>query len=239
MARAAHRRHAAHVRILVLQHDDDKGLGLLEAGLLGADAELDVRRPGREPVELDGHAAVISLPGLANPPDDDPALDVVREVLTEALRRRRPILGVCLGAELLAEAAGGRTEPCTPEWGFRRVTLAPAAREDALLGGLPESVEVFQAHAYGLVPPVGAVTLATGGGLVQAYRLETPAWGLQFHPEAGETLIATVLPTVVEPLRRAGVQPDDVLADARRLTPAWESWTGDLARRFARIAAAA
>ena len=238
MARTACRVHAAHVRILVLQHDDDKGLGLLEAGLLAAGAELDVRRPGREHVELDGHAAVVSLPGLANPPDDDPALDAVRAVLAEALRRRRPALGVCLGAELLAEAAGGRSEPCTPEWGFHPVELAPAALEDPLLGGLPATVEAFQAHTYGLVPPVGAVTLATGGGLVQAYRLDRPAWGLQFHPEASEALIATWLPTVADPLRRAGVRTDDVLADARRATPAWTAWTDDLARRFAGIAAA-
>jgi GMP synthase-like glutamine amidotransferase len=239
MASAAPRLHAAHVRILVLQHDDDKGLGLLEAGLLAAGAELDVRRPGREPVELDGHAAVVSLPGLANPPDDDPALDAVRAVLAEALRRGRPALGVCLGAELLAEAAGGRTEPCTPEWGFHPVELAPAACTDPLLGGLPEVVEAFQAHTYGLVPPVGAVTLARGGGLVQAYRLDGAAWGIQFHPEASERMIATWLPTVADSLRRAGVRTSEVLADARRATPAWESWTDDLARRFARIAATA
>lgn len=238
MARAAHRPHAAHVRILVLQHDDDKGLGFLEAGLLAAGAELDVRRPGREPLELDGHAAVVSLPGLANPPDDDPALDAGRAVLGEALRRGRPVLGLCLGAELLAEAAGGRTEPCTPEWGYHAVELDPAAHDDELLGGLPARVEAFQAHAYAVAPPVGSVTLARGGGLVQAYRLAGPAWGLQFHPEANESLLTAVLPTVAEPLRRAGVRADDVLADARRLAPAWRSWSDDLARRFARIAAA-
>jgi GMP synthase-like glutamine amidotransferase len=140
---------------------------------------------------------------------------------------------------LLAEAAGGTSEPCTAEWGFHRVALAPAAREDPLLGGLPESVEAFQAHTYGLVPPVGAVTLATGGGLVQAYRLEGPAWGIQFHPEASEAMIATWLPTVAGALRRADVRAEDVLADARRATPPWVSWTDDLARRFARIAATA
>ena len=74
---------------------------------------------------------------------------------------------------------------------------------------------------------------------MQAYRLDGPAWGLQFHPEASETLIATWLPTVADPLRRAGVRADDVLADARRATPPWMAWTDDLARRFAGIAAAA
>ncbi len=111
------------MRILVIQHDADKGLGLFVRPLAEAAQELDVQFAGHGELELAGHSAVIALPGIANPDDETLAVTATRDVLREALRQELPILGICLGAELLAEAAGAATRPCRPEWGYWEVSL--------------------------------------------------------------------------------------------------------------------
>ena len=171
------------MRILVIQHDADKGLGLFVPPLAEAAQELDVQFAGHGELELAGHGAVIALPGVANPDDETLAVTATRDVLREALRQELPILGICLGAELLAEAAGGATGPCRPEWGYCEVSLAAAGRDDELLGDLPERFDVFQAHNYGCELPANAVALAHSPGGLQAFRVGDNAWGIQFHPE--------------------------------------------------------
>ena len=76
---------------------------------------LDIRRADADDLVLDGHDAVMALPGLADPPDDTRAVRATRAVLAQALATGLPVLGICLGAELLVEAAGGSTRPCAAE----------------------------------------------------------------------------------------------------------------------------
>ena len=105
-------------------------------------------------------------------------------MLREALERGIPVLGICLGAELLAEAAGARTSACPPEWGYCEVALQRGrARRTGCSADLPERFGVFQAHNYGFELPPGAVALAGSPGAVQAFRVGSNAWGIQFHPE--------------------------------------------------------
>jgi GMP synthase-like glutamine amidotransferase len=221
------------MRILVIQHDDDKGLGLLDEPLRAAGATLDVCHAGREWPALDDHAAVIALPGLADPPDATPAIEGTRHVLAEALRRGLPVLGLCLGAELLAEAAGGRTRRCTPEYGFAPVHLLPAAGGDALLGGLPQTFDAFHAHGYEIDLPPGAVPLAVSAVCTQAFRVGTCAWGMQFHPEAAVELIEVWLPTVRQQLDAAAVDLEATVRRARAVVPDWVPHATAIAAGFA------
>jgi GMP synthase-like glutamine amidotransferase len=221
------------MRILVIQHDDDKGLGLLEEPLRAAGAVLDVCHAGREEPALGDHAAVIALPGLADPADATPAIEATRRVLGEALAHGLPVLGLCLGAELLAEAAGGRTGPCTPEYGFAPVRLLPAAEGDALLGGLPATFEAFHAHGYAIDLPPDAVALAESAVCTQAFRIGASAWGTQFHPEAAVALIDTWLPTVRRQFAAAGVDVEATARRARIVVPAWMPHAGAMASAFA------
>jgi GMP synthase-like glutamine amidotransferase len=222
------------MRILVAQHDPDKGLGLLAAGLEDGGAILDVRHAGREPLDLDGHAAVIALPGVADPPDDTPAVRETRALLVDALAAGLPVLGVCLGAELLAEAAGGSTARCRPEFGFGPVRLLPAAADDPLLAGLPAELTAFHAHAYAVAEPLpaGAEALACSDSCLQAFRLGERAWGVQFHPEAAPGPMEGWLATVPA-FQAHGVDAAATLRLARRDAPAWERWASDIGRRFA------
>jgi GMP synthase (glutamine-hydrolysing) len=223
----------ASVSILVIQHDADKGLGLFAPPLAAAGLELDVRFAGHGELELGDHAAVVALPGVANPVDETPAIISTREVLRDALRRQVPVFGICLGGELLAEAAGGLTRQCPPEWGFREVALLPAAREDDLLGDLPEHVTVFQAHDYGFDLPPGAVALAGSADAVQAFRVGANAWGIQFHPEPTLEMLDGWTAALGHLMQANGVDPELTRRLGRRYVPEWRDHADAIARRFA------
>jgi GMP synthase (glutamine-hydrolysing) len=226
--------------ILVIQHDPDKGLGLFAAPLASAAAlELDVVFAGHGELELGRHAAVIALPGVANPVDETPAIISTRDVLRDALLQQVPVLGICLGAELLAEAAGGLTHSCTPEWGYREVSLLPAAGKDALLGELPERFSVFQAHNYGFGLPPGAVALAGSADEVQAFRVGVNAWGVQFHPEPTLEMLDGWTAALGHLMQANGVDPELTRRLGRRYVPEWQSYAASMARGFAASARAA
>src|SRR5271165_2562216 len=136
------------MRLLVIQHDPDKGLGLLIEPLRSAGADLDVRFAGRDTLAVTDHAGVIALPGLANPVDSTEAVSATRRTLSDALERELPVLGICLGAELLAQAAGAKAVACHAEYGYWPVSLTGEGMADPLLADLPTQFEAFQAHAY-------------------------------------------------------------------------------------------
>ncbi len=132
--------------------------------------------------------AVIVLGGAMNTRDAGAAVARCRE--KELLRRLSadgvPVLGVCLGAQLLAEAAGGAVRPASePEIGWREVRLEDAAGDDAApRRRCPPSFCGFQWHSYEACRPPGSVALARSDRCLQAFRLNgAPAWGLQFHAE--------------------------------------------------------
>ncbi len=223
------------MRILVIQHDADKGLGLFVPPLAEASLDLDVRFAGREDIEPADHAAVIALPGVANPDEDSLAITATRAALREALHRGLPVLGICLGAELLAEAAGAASTPCPPEWGFREVTLTAAAADDELLGALPRRFEVFQAHNFGFELPEGAVALAAANGTLQAFRVGACAWGVQFHPEPTLAMLDGWTRALGHLMLENGVDPEATRALGLRHVPEWSERSAEMGRRFASV----
>ena len=112
-------------------------------------------------------------------------LDPEKDFIREALERGTPILGVCLGSQLLAEAAGAHPERMAePEIGWYDVEITDAGADDPVVGPLAPSSELFEWHHYAAPLPPGAVELARTPRCVQAFRIEgKPAWGLQFHAE--------------------------------------------------------
>jgi GMP synthase-like glutamine amidotransferase len=225
----------ARMRILVIQHDADKGLGVFIPPLVDAGLVLDTRMAGDDDIALADHAGVIALPGIANPVDRTVAVDSTRATLADALRRGVPIFGICLGAELLAEAAGGSTHPCAPEWGYREVALVATAGADELLGELPARFGVFQAHTYGFDLPPGAVALDGTPSGMQAFRLGDNAWGIQFHPEPTIEMLDGWTHALGDSMQAAGVDPAETRELARRYVPVWTEHAAAMGRRFAAV----
>jgi GMP synthase (glutamine-hydrolysing) len=226
------------MRVLVIQHDADKGLGLFVQPLADASLELDIRFAGHGEIELEDHAAVIALPGLANPDDETPAIASTRVVLREALRQGISTLGICLGAELLAEAAGGVTRRCEPEYGYCRVTLEPGARDDDLFGDMPAQVEAFQAHGFAVELPPGAIALARSPHALQAFRVGARAWGIQFHPEPTLEMLDAWTRSIGHFMLAGGVDPGITRRLGRRYLPEWSEHTAAMGRRLAAVARA-
>jgi GMP synthase (glutamine-hydrolysing) len=116
--------------------------------------------------------------------DEHPWLRTELDVLRGLLESGTPVLGVCLGAQLLAQAAGAHVGPArTPEIGWLPVELTARASDDPLFASLPQRFDAFQWHHYAFDVPPGAKELARSAVCSQAFRLDGNAWGVQFHPE--------------------------------------------------------
>lgn len=107
-------------------------------------------------------------------------------LIAEMVRRGRPVLGVCLGAQLLANALGARVySGPSSEIGFGDVNLTIGARQDLLFKSLPDPLPVFHWHSDTFDLPHGAHLLARNSHYEhQAFRFGSNAYGLQFHIEA-------------------------------------------------------
>ncbi|UED88769.1 type 1 glutamine amidotransferase [Streptomyces profundus] len=144
----------------------------------------------------DGYEGVVLLGGGFLPDDDAgrPWLAGERRLARRAVAGGVPLLGICLGAQLLAAAHGGTVEGDhgTPERGSHQVTRRPEAGGDPLLRALPAVFPVIQNHRDQITAlPAGAVHLAASPLCpVQAFRLGASAWGVQFHPEVGAARLA-------------------------------------------------
>jgi GMP synthase-like glutamine amidotransferase len=117
--------------------------------------------------------------------DGHPWLAPEKQFIRDALDSGTPILGVCLGSQLLAEAAGAVPyRSPEPEIGWYDIEITEAGAADPVIGPLAPSVELFEWHHYVAPLPPGATCLARTPACLQAFRVEgKPAWGLQFHAE--------------------------------------------------------
>jgi GMP synthase-like glutamine amidotransferase len=165
--------------------------------LVAAGAELDVVSPATEPLALDGHDAVVCLGGAMGVHDgaEHPWLAGVLTLLADVVRQGLPVLGVCLGGQLLTAATGGavRRAPGGPESGTPVMRLTAEAAGDPLLGPLTErgTVPGIQSHhdEVHALPP-GAVLLASSAQCRnQVFRIGERAWGLQCHIETTPEMV--------------------------------------------------
>jgi GMP synthase (glutamine-hydrolysing) len=167
-----------------------------------------------------------------------PEGDWIRSLLADDV----PTLGVCLGAELVAHAAGWPVVRLPrSEIGWHDVELTPAAPADPLLGGAPARFPAFQWHSYAAEPPDGAPVLAVSEACAQAYRVGERAWGIQFHAEVDSAAIEHWLDDGAdgEDVREVGLDIEAERQRTWREIAAWNDFGRALCGRFLDVAAAA
>jgi GMP synthase (glutamine-hydrolysing) len=182
--------------LLVVEHEPDAPPGRLAESAAAAGVDLEVLRPGAGeplPAGLDGAAGLVVLGGSMGVGDAPawPHLHATMALIRHAAARAAPVLGICLGAQLAAQALGGRAfpGPAGLEIGWNSVGLTAAGRDDPVLGAVGETAEVFQWHYDTFDPPPGAAVLASGSRYHhQAFRLGSVV-AVQFHPEVDEAII--------------------------------------------------
>lgn len=217
-------------RVLIVQHTAHEGLGRLLEWLPAVGVDVHPIHPylgHRVPPSVEGDALIV-LGGPMGANDDDVAqwLPATRALLRTAIDDGVPTLGICLGAQLLAVAAGGQVVrgEAGPELGLGEVDVPVG--DDLLAAG---TMPVVQWHYDAVtVLPEGAELLASSALYqVQAFRVGEVAWGLQFHVEATAEMVS-------DWAREDGADP--ALADQVRFADESLRTAGAaLAERFAKV----
>lgn len=207
--------------VLAVQHVAVEPPGAIEAAVRAAGLAFSVVRVDRgEPVprSADGLGGLVVMGGPMGVRDAGrlPHLGDELRLLESALARGIPVLGVCLGSQLLAAALGATVERGPrPEIGWYPVTLEPAALEDPLFGPLPRRLAALHWHGDSFALPRGAVQLARSELTpCQAFR-HGRAYGLLFHLEADAAQLEAMTLDLGEELEEAGVAEDQLLRGAR------------------------
>lgn len=181
--------------IPVLRHVPHETLGTLsdrftEVGLEYRYVDLFGPLPAAPDLDVPG-LVVLGGPMNVDETDKYPHLAAEVDWIRAALERELPILGICLGSQLLAKALGARVYANgVKEIGWYDLELTPAAASDPLFAGCRSPLKVFQWHGDTFDLPPGAVHLAESPACRhQAYRFGACAWGLQFHIEVTRDMV--------------------------------------------------
>jgi GMP synthase (glutamine-hydrolysing) len=211
-------------RLLVFQHVAAEPLGTLDPLIRRRGHRIRFvnfeREPDAQP-DVDRYRGLVVLGGPMNVEDQArrPHLRTELRAIERALHQGKPVLGICLGAQLLAHVLGapvGRHQ--SPEIGWYDLELTAAGRADPVLAPLGAGTPVFQWHGQSYALPADAVQLArTAGCEQQAFRWGELAYGFQFHLEVDQALIGRWLasPDHADELCVPGL-PDDADGIRRR-----------------------
>ena len=228
---------------LVIQHLPPEGPYLIAGALEDAGVAVElcqVFAGGQLPASLDGYGGLVVMGGPMSASSDEgfPTRTAEIDLLEDALERGSPALGVCLGAQLLAVAAGGKVYAGAegPEIGWAPVSLVGEAEQDPLFKDLPRELTVLHWHGETFDLPPGAAHLAVSRAYPnQAFRAGPRAWGLQFHLEVDSAAIDAFLAAFGDEAAGCGAPPEDIAAEAGSAIAALAPACGRLLDRFAAL----
>jgi GMP synthase-like glutamine amidotransferase len=183
---------------------------------------------------VDDGDGLIVLGGRVMPDDDEPFLEPTRALFREAIERGVPVLGVCLGAQLLSQATGGDVQQLDkPSIGWQSLERGPDADDDPIFGDLEDGHQLLGWHTFVVQPPSDAAVLACTNGDVQAFRVGDSAWGVLDHPEQSLSILGVLLAENASQAEEAGVDVDALRAESARRQAASAAFGEHLAHRFA------
>jgi GMP synthase-like glutamine amidotransferase len=211
--------------VAILQHEANEPGGLFEEFARGMGTGI-VRVPIYETNEIppvnSTHLLLMGGPMSVNDEKELPWLKAEKQIIREWVAKGRPVLGICLGAQLIASAFGAAVYPCEKELGWSSVT---AVRE-GMFPGLPETFRVFQMHGETFEIPEGAEVVYRGENVPNQALCIGSALGLQFHPELTLDMIQDWISDCPEQEQSA------LLAESRQYLPESRMICRTIADRF-------
>jgi len=185
------------MRVLTIENFVGTPLGLVGRALADARADVDLRavwQGAPVPGTAEGYDGLVVLGGEQSALDDAgyPALPGIVALIHSFMEADKAVLGICLGAQLVARAAGATNILGRPvEFGWHEVRPTAAGGADPVIAALGPGSPVFHWHLDTFTLPPGATHLATSAETeFQAFRLQRAVYGLQFHFEADRPLVA-------------------------------------------------
>lgn len=225
--------------ILVFEHSALAGVERLGRTLNDYGHKLDVLRlheGDQAPGDLDDCDGIISCGGPQSATDDSvPFLAAEMARMREAHERGLPIVGICLGSQILARALGGKVERMGDaaggiELGFTEVKLNPVGREDIVHTGVAWSAMMMQHHRdhVSQLPPGARLLASSDKCKAQTWAVGLRAYGFQYHPEVTPDNIEAWIREEPDALRDAGVTAERMREQVAKHYPAFERLTDRL-----------
>lgn len=205
--------------LVVLKHVSYEGPGLIEDMLEGRGFPyriIDVFDEG-VPLSAAGFSGLVSMGGPMSVNDGTEEIEREKVLLLEAMERDIPILGVCLGAQIIASAMGARVYAGDdPEVGWGEVTLTESGMTEPLLAGVDRVLPVLHWHGETFDLPEDATHLASSEMFEhQAFRIKGKTYGLQFHLEVDEEMVREWVDRDQEEANRMVSDPKEILDGLR------------------------
>jgi GMP synthase (glutamine-hydrolysing) len=230
--------------VLVFQHDPFEDLGFFAEVLEKQGTSFRTIRlfHGEMPAEdWEQASALIILGGPMSVSDEEqyPFLRWEKTIIRAAIDEAVPLLGVCLGAQLIAAALGSAVyRGSVKEIGWYPIGVTPYGQVDSSLGYIPENAVVFQWHGDGFGLPAGALRLASSAYFEnQAFRLGKNIYGLQFHLEMTAEMIGRWVDERSKDLAQVPyIHPDKIVRDTQIYLPSLKYYAEKFLSEFIRRA---
>jgi GMP synthase-like glutamine amidotransferase len=200
-------------KILSVQNIACETLGTLEQMFRSDGFEIEKINAQSDaiPASSKDYAAIIILGGPMAVYDNLPYLQREQELVRDAIKNDKPVLGVCLGSQLIAQAAGGRVyRGAQKEIGWHSVYVTPASSNDIFRGVTDKTIRVFQWHGDTYDLPSSAKILAYSDLYPQAFRIGS-AVGIQFHLEVDNKLIESWMKEYSAEVSAEKINPASIL----------------------------
>ena len=225
---------------LVLQHEPMEGPGTIAGEIRSAGHTVRIIRIDQKekvPADPGPFAGVVVMGGTMGVYDQGKLTHLKEEIglLEKALQKEKPVLGICLGAQLLAAAAGAEVKPGEKEIGWVLVHKMPEACKDPVLRRLPENFHALMWHGDHFALPKGAIhLLGTQKCACAGFRIGKKAYGLVPHLEMTAAMIDEMVSASRQELASAHVEPGQILEDSSEYAEPteelartmWKAWIG-------------
>jgi GMP synthase (glutamine-hydrolysing) len=231
--------------ILALNHEKYTSLGMLNN--IAKQNQIPVRYLNTsdgerlsEPITNYSHIIILGGTMSAYEEEQHSFLKYEFQLIETAIAARIPIVGICLGAQILAKVLGAAVYrgEVGREAGWCEVHLQPAAKGDRLLKEFPDQFRVFQSHQDSFDIPLGCVHLAKSDQYPnQAFRYEDFVWAIQFHLEMDECVLRDCSSLLEQDLKGSGIQyitVEGMIKEAERFSPSVQPLADQFMREFLR-----